>query len=45
MLLGDDPPSVYSRIRHDGRLYYSGRNAWFLTPASYLYRVLDKVGI
>ncbi len=45
MLLGDDPPSVYSRIRHDGRFYYSGRNAWFLTPASYLYRVLDKVGI
>lgn len=45
MLLGDEPPSVYSRIRHDGRFYYSGRNAWFLTPASYLYRVLDKVGI
>ncbi len=45
MLLGDDPPSVYSRIRHDGRFYYSGGNAWFLTPASYLYRVLDKVGI
>lgn len=45
MLLGDDPPSVYSRIPHDGRFYYSGRNAWFLTPASYLYRVLDKVGI
>ena len=45
MLLGDDPPSVYSRIPHHGRFYYSGRNAWFLTPASYLYRVLDKVGI
>jgi glycine/D-amino acid oxidase-like deaminating enzyme len=45
MLLGEDPPSVYSRIPHKGRFYYSGRNAWFLTPASYLYRVLDKVGI
>lgn len=45
MLLGDDPPSVYSRIPHDGRFYYRGRRAWFLTPASYLYRVLDKVGI
>lgn len=45
MLMGEDPPSVYNRIRHDGRFYYTGRNAWFLTPASYLYRVLDKVGI
>lgn len=45
MLLGEDPPSVYSRIRHRGRFYYSGRSSWFLTPASYLYRVLDKVGI
>ncbi|HEU4894769.1 MAG TPA: hypothetical protein VFT85_02935, partial [Acidimicrobiia bacterium] len=45
MLLGEDPPSVYSRIAHRGRFYYSGRGAWFLTPASYLYRVLDKVGI
>ena len=45
MLLGEDPPSVYSRIAHRGRFYYSGRRAWFLTPASYLYRVLDKVGI
>jgi len=45
MLLREDPPSVYSRIRHEGRFYYSGKNAWFLTPASYLYRVLDKIGI
>jgi hypothetical protein len=45
MLLGEDPPSVYSRIPHPGRFYYSGRRAWFLTPASYLYRVLDKVGL
>jgi glycine/D-amino acid oxidase-like deaminating enzyme len=45
MLLGEDPPSVYSRIPHRGRFYYSGRSSWFLTPASYLYRVLDKVAI
>jgi glycine/D-amino acid oxidase-like deaminating enzyme len=45
MIIGQDPPSVYSRIAHRGRFYYSGRRAWFLTPASYLYRVLDKVGI
>jgi glycine/D-amino acid oxidase-like deaminating enzyme len=45
MLLGEDPPSVYSRIAHRGRFYYSGQREWFLTPASYLYRVLDKVGL
>lgn len=45
MLLGEDPPSVYSRIPHRGRFYYSGRSSWFLTPVSYLYRVLDKVAI
>lgn len=45
MLLGEDPPSVYSRIPHRGRFYYSGNQPWFLTPASYLYRVLDKVGL
>jgi len=45
MLLGEDPPSVYSRIAHDGRFYYTGGRAWFLTPASYLYRTLDKIGI
>ncbi|MFZ0014544.1 MAG: FAD-binding oxidoreductase [Acidimicrobiia bacterium] len=45
MLLGEDPPSVYSQIPHNGRFYYGGRRQWFLTPASYLYRVLDKVGM
>lgn len=45
MLLGEDPPSVYSRIGHRGRFYYSGNRTWFLTPASYLYRVLDKIGM
>ncbi len=45
MLLGEDPPSVYSRIPHDGRFYYSGRGGWFLTPASYLYRTLDRFGL
>lgn len=45
MLLGEDPPSVYSRIAHDGRFYYTGGKAWFLTPASYLYRTLDKMGV
>ncbi len=43
MLLGEDPPSVYSRIPHQGRFYYRG-TPWFLTPASYLYRTLDRVG-
>lgn len=45
MLLGEDPPSVYSKIPHSGRFYYTGRSAWFLPFASYLYRVLDKVGL
>ncbi|HSM43509.1 MAG TPA: FAD-binding oxidoreductase [Acidimicrobiia bacterium] len=45
MLIGEDPPSVYSQIAHDGRFYYTGGRAWFLTPASYLYRTLDKIGI
>lgn len=45
MLLGEDPPSVYTQVTHNGRFYYTGRSSWFLTPASYLYRVLDKVGI
>ncbi len=45
MLLGEDPPSVYSRIPHRGRFYYSGSKPWFLTPASYLYRTLDKLGM
>lgn len=45
MLLGEDPPSVYSEVVHNGRFYYTGQNAWFLTPASYMYRTLDKLGI
>jgi glycine/D-amino acid oxidase-like deaminating enzyme len=45
MLLGEDPPSVFSEIPHNGRFYHTGNSAWFLTPASYLYRVLDKIGI
>lgn len=45
MLLGEDPPSVYSRIPHKGRFYYRGGRPWFLTPASYLYRALDRVGL
>ncbi|HEU4895474.1 MAG TPA: FAD-binding oxidoreductase, partial [Acidimicrobiia bacterium] len=44
MLLGEDPPSVYSQIAHNGRFYYTGGKPWFLTPASHLYRVLDKIG-
>lgn len=44
MLLGEDPPSVFSRVAHDGRFYYDGRHPWFLTPASWLYRGLDRVG-
>jgi glycine/D-amino acid oxidase-like deaminating enzyme len=43
MLLGEDPPSVFTRIPHRGRWYYRGR-PWFLTPASALYRALDRVG-
>ena len=45
MLLGEAPPSVYSRIPHEGRFYYDGRHPWFLTPASYLYRALDRLGV
>lgn len=44
MMLGEDEPSVYSRIDHPGRFYYTGRSSWFLTPASYLYRALDRLG-
>lgn len=43
MILGEDPPSVFSRIPHKGRFYYNGR-PWFLTPASVLFRTLDRVG-
>jgi glycine/D-amino acid oxidase-like deaminating enzyme len=45
MLLGDDPPSVYSKVEHTGRFYYRGGRPWFLTPASHLYRVLDGIGV
>lgn len=45
MLLGEDPTSVYATIPHNGRFYYSGRAAWFLTPASVMYRTLDRLGI
>jgi len=45
MLLGEDPPSVYSRIAHDGRFFHRGGRPWFLTPASFLYRALDRVGL
>ncbi len=43
MLLGEDPPSVFTKVPHPKRFYYRG-NPWFLTPASMLYRVLDRVG-
>ena len=45
MLLGEDPPSIFSQIPHNGKFYYGGRRPWFLTPASVLYRTLDKVGM
>jgi glycine/D-amino acid oxidase-like deaminating enzyme len=44
MLLGEDPPSVYTKIEHRGRFYFNGSSTWFLTPASQLYRLLDRVG-
>lgn len=45
MLLGEDPPSVYSKVEHEGRFYYTGGRPWFLTPASHLYRVLDRIDV
>lgn len=45
MLLGEDPTSVYATIPHHGRFYYNGRAPWFLTPASVLYRALDRMGM
>lgn len=42
MLLGEDPPSVFTKVPHPKRFYYRG-NPWFLTPASMLYRVLDRL--
>lgn len=44
MLLGEDPPSVYSRTPHETRFYHRGGRPWFLTPAAYLHRVLDRMG-
>lgn len=45
MLMGEDPPSVYNRIPHTGRFYHVGGRPWFLTPASFLYRSLDRLGV
>jgi glycine/D-amino acid oxidase-like deaminating enzyme len=45
MILGEDPPSVFSRVPNKGRFYYNGRHPWFLTPASVLYRTLDRFGM
>ncbi len=42
MLLGEEPPSVFTKVPHPTRFYYRGR-PWFLTPASVLYRALDRV--
>jgi len=43
MLLGEDRPSVFTKVPHPTRFYYQG-NPWFLTPASILYRTLDRLG-
>jgi glycine/D-amino acid oxidase-like deaminating enzyme len=42
MILGEDGPSVFSRVPHPTRFYYRG-SPWFLTPASVLYRTLDRL--
>lgn len=42
MLLGEEPPSVFTKVPHPTRFYYRG-NPWFLTPASLLYRALDRL--
>jgi glycine/D-amino acid oxidase-like deaminating enzyme len=42
MLLGEDRPSVFTKVPHPTRFYYRG-NPWFLTPASVLYRTLDTL--
>ena len=42
MLLGEAPPSVFTKVPHPTRFYYRG-NPWFLTPASILYRTLDRL--
>lgn len=43
MLLGEEPPSVFTKLPHPTRFYFRG-NPWFLTPASILYRALDRLG-
>ncbi len=42
MLLGEERPSVFTKVPHPKRFYYRG-NSWFLTPASILYRTLDRI--
>jgi glycine/D-amino acid oxidase-like deaminating enzyme len=44
MLLGEEKTSPFAQIPHEGRFYYRGK-PWFLSPASVLYRGLDKVGL
>jgi glycine/D-amino acid oxidase-like deaminating enzyme len=43
MMLGEDPPSSFTKVPHPTRFYYRGK-PWFLTPASILYRTLDRLG-
>jgi len=43
MLLGEEAPSVFTKFPHPTRFYYRGK-PWFLTPASLLYRLLDRMG-
>ena len=43
MLLGEEPASSFTKIPLPTRFYYRGR-PWFLTPASILYRALDRLG-
>ena len=43
MILGEDPPSSFTKVPHPTRFYYRGK-PWFLTPASILYRTLDRLG-
>jgi glycine/D-amino acid oxidase-like deaminating enzyme len=43
MLLGEEPPSSFTKVPHPTRFYYRGK-PWFLTPASILYRALDRLG-
>ncbi|MDP9495712.1 MAG: FAD-binding oxidoreductase [Actinomycetota bacterium] len=43
MLLGEDPPSSFTKVPAPTRFYYRSK-PWFLTPASVLYRVLDRLG-